>query len=462
MKLTRRAFTQTVLNAGATLPAFSSGKRPNILFILTDDQRFDGLGCAGNTSIQTPNIDKLAKEGIFFRNSFVTTAICCCSRATALTGQYMRRHGVEGFDTPLSESQFSNTYMAQLRKAGYRTALLGKYAIGNPTKHPGLALPKDQFDFWYGFPQSINFLQRVDDKPKYLTSLMVEKAEGFLRSLEQDNPFCMALHFKEPHGPWNFFDPDRPDTYKAAVVKKPTTQTRADYEAQPDFIRKSLNGLDKEAWDEDTDAHFAKDARTCYHLVSGVDVAVGKVMKVLKELGRDENTMVIFTSDNGNLQGEHGLQGKWIMYEESIRVPLIIRDPRLPAKLRGGVRDQMALNIDLAPTMLRMAGVPVPGVMQGRDLGPVLQNARQPWREDWFYEHTYKTVAPRRSIASSEGVRTTKWKYIRYTDQTPVFEQLFDLVSDPTERNNLALVPAHLKTLQKLRKRCASLRTEAA
>ena len=291
---------------------------------------------------------------------------------------------------------------------------------------------------------------------------MVEKAEGFLRSLEQNNPFCMALHFKEPHGPWNFFDPDRPDTYKAAVVKKPVTQTRADYEAQPDFIRKSLNGLDSEAWGDGTDAHFEKDARTCYHLVSGVDSAVGQVMKVLKELGRDENTMVIFTSDNGNLQGEHGLQGKWIMYEESIRVPLIIRDPRLPANLRGGVRDQMALNIDLAPTMLKMAGVPVPGVMQGRDLGPVLQNARQPWREDWYYEHTYKTVAPRRPIASTEGVRTTKWKYTRYTDQTPVFEQLFDLSSDPNERNNLAGLPAHRKTLEKLRKRCATLRTDAA
>ncbi len=463
IQMTRRQFSQGALSAGGSLAAAQpSQKRPNLLLIHTDDQRFDDLSCAGNKTIRTPHIDQLATQGVMFRNSFVTTAICCCSRASLLTGQYMQRHGVRDFVTPLSEAQFSDTYIARLRKAGYRTALLGKYAIGNPAQHPGLSMPKEQFDLWFGFPQSINFRQTEDGKPKHLTPMMVEKASGFLRALEPDRPFCMALHFKEPHGPWNFFDPDRPNQYEDAAVQAPVTQTQAAYEAQPEFIRKTLNGLDSGAWQPDTPSKFTEDARTCYHLVTGVDDAVGKVMAVLRELGRDDNTIVMFTSDNGVLRGAHGLQGKWLMYEESIRVPLIIRDPRLPARLRGGHRDQMVLNIDLAPTMLRMAGVDVPGVMQGRDLAPLLTDPRRPWREDWYYEHTYRPAAPRRSLASSEGVRTKRWKYIRYTDQKPVFEQLFDLQADPNERQNLAGLPVHRKMLDTLRKRTDVLRGQAA
>lgn len=473
MAVSRRQFLQTGAVAGlgalqtravAGLGARSTRtqqKRPNILFIQTDDQRFDDLSCMGNRVLHTPNIDRLAEQGIRFRNAFVTTAICCCSRASVLTGQHMKRHRVRDFQTPLSEAQFANTYAALLRKAGYRTAYLGKYAIGFP-EHSGqaLSLPGHQFDFWYGFPQDFEFRQIVDGKERHLTPLMVEKAIDFLRSNPADRPFCISLNFKEPHGPWNYFDPDRPWLYADAAVPPPATFTKADFEAQPEFIRTSLCGTADGQWPQNATERFLRQARIFFHLVKGVDEAVGKVTAALRELNLDDNTVIIFTSDNGSMRGAHGLIEKWLMYEESIRVPLIIRDPNLPAKLRGSTRDQMALNIDHAPTMLSLAGVPVPALMQGRDLTPVLHDPNARWREDWYYEHTF--AGGRRHIPKSEGVRTTRWKYIHYLEMKPEYEQLFDLKADPLERHNLATEPAHRKMLAALRARCDQLRREAA
>jgi arylsulfatase A-like enzyme len=196
-------------------------------------------------------------------------------------------------------------------------------------------------------------------------------------------------------------------------------------------------------------------------LITGMDAAVGRIMATLEELGLDENTVVIFTSDHGALRGAHGLSGKWIMYEESIRVPLIVRDPRLPSGLRGTRRDQMVLNIDLAPTMLALGGVPVPSHMQGRDIGPLVRDASTGWRSEWFYEHTYNTKPPRRPIAKSEGVRTERWKYIRYLEQDPPYEQLFDLRNDPGETRNLVALAAHADVLAQMRARWEHLGREA-
>ncbi len=464
MSLTRRQFlhsTAAGLGAATAAPGAQSS-RPNILFILTDDQRFDDLSCAGNPVLRTPNLDMLARTGVRFLNSFVTTSICCCSRATALTGQYMRRHGIEDFATPLTAAQFANTYPALLRKAGYRTAFLGKFAVGaDNAEKRNVSLPADQFDYWYGFPQSINFQQMVEGEKRHLTPLMTTKAIDFLKSTPADRPFLMTLCYKEPHGPWNYFDPDRPNAYKDAKIPAPTTHTRADFEAQPEFLRASLNGHKSGKWPDDEDQQLLERTRTCYHLVAGIDESVGHVMAALRELKRDGNTVVIFASDNGVLRGAHGFEGKWIMYEESIRVPLIIRDPRLPKKFQGVTRDQTVLNIDYAPTMLRYAGLPVPSGMQGLDLAPLLTNPNARTRDEWYYEHTYTPGpgSPQLPIAKTEGVRTTRWKYTRYTQDS--YEQLFDLKADPIERNNLASKPAHAKTLASMRERCTALRKQA-
>lgn len=461
MHSSRRTFLRSATALASTLAAQT--QRPNILFIQTDDQRFDDLSCYGNPVLQTPHIDQLAQNGIRFRNHFVATAICCCNRACILTGQNMSRHGIRDFETPLSAAQFAATYPAILRRNGYRTAYLGKYAIGKPAPEiMNLSLPASQFDFWFGFPQSINFKQTEDGKTRHLTPLMTEKAIAFLESTPLNQPFCMSLNFKEPHGPWNYFDPDRPDRYKTSAIRPPSTYTREAFEALPEFLRKSLNGNKEGQWPADAPQKFLDDARTNYHLVSGVDEAVGRVMDALRRIGHDQNTVVIFTSDNGSMRGAHGLSGKWIPYEESIRVPMIVRDPRLSANLRGGTRDEMTLSIDVAPTILSLAGLAPSPRMQGRDLIPLVRNQKPAWREDWFYEHTYNTPPARLPIPASEAVRTTRWKYVRYTSEKPAYEQLFDLQADPIERHNLAALPAHKATLAKLRARCDALKAEAS
>ena len=452
---------QAIVEAPSHMDKGASGQsRPNILFMLTDDQRFDDLSCVGNKIIQTPNLDKLAADGVIFNNAFVTTAICCSSRASILTGQHMRRHRIYDFATPLSSEAMDNTYPVLLRKSGYRTGFLGKMAIGNPSQElRHLSLPADKFDFWFGFPQSINFRQVVDGKERFLTTLLAEKAVEFLRTNPADKPFCLSISFKVPHGPWNFFDPHAPNPYENTEIPPPASYTRDDYEAQPKFLRDSLNGGGE--WPKDPHKRFLDNARTCYRLITGMDSAVGRIMAALEELGLDDNTIVIFTSDHSSLRGTHGLFGKWIMYEESIRAPLIVRDPRLPAELRGTRRDQMVLNIDFAPTMLAMGGVVIPPRMQGRDFGPLLRNESIGWRSEWFYEHTYNTQPPRRPIAKSEGVRTERWKYIRYIERDPPYEQLFDLKSDPGEERNLAGLAEHAGALADMRARWERLGREA-
>lgn len=431
--------------------------RPNVLFFLTDDQPQVCLGAMGNSRIRTPNMDRLAAEGVLFTNAFVTTSICCSNRACILTGQHMRRHGIEDFHTPLSAEAFAETYPALLRKAGYRTGYLGKFAVGWPNpeiRH--LSLPEDQFDFWYGFPQTISFKQVVDGEPRYLTDLMTEKAIQFLRENPSDQPFCLTVALKEPHGPWNYFDPNVPNVYESATLPPPATFTPEAYDALPDFIQRSLGGRGGHGWLKDREAYQER-TRTFYRLVSRADLAVGQIMEAVRELGLDDNTVVIFTSDNGEMQGAHGLAGKWLMYEESIRVPLIICDPRLPSELRGRRSSDMALSIDLAPTMLALAGVPIPNAMQGRDLGPLVRGERIEWRDDWYYEHTYARL-PQHPIPKCEGVRTEGWKYVRYTDFDPPREQLFDLAGDPGEEKDLASNSEYADTLAQLRARCDEYR----
>jgi arylsulfatase A-like enzyme len=436
----------------------AEARRPNILFMFTDDQPQICMGCTGNPLIRTPNMDRLAAEGTLFTHAFVTTAICCSNRACILTGQHMRRHGIEDFHTPLSAEAFDETYPMLLKQAGYRTGYLGKFAVGWPDaeiRH--LSLPAEKFDFWYGFPQTINFLQKENGEERYLTDLVTEKAIEFLGSNPPDQPFCLTIAFKEPHGPWNYFDPDVEDPYEDVEIPPPVTFTPDSYNALPEFLRDGLNGGSGPRWFKNPESH-QEHVRTFYRLITRVDIAVGEIMSALRDLGLDENTVVIYSSDHGSMLGAHGLTGKWIMYEESIRVPLIIRDPRQPAHLRGTLCDEMALSIDLAPTMLTVAGVPVPETMQGRSLEPLVAGRHVEWREDWFYEHVYNTRPPRRPIPKCEGVRSRRWKYVRYPDLNPPYEQLFDLASDPLEEKNLAAADGHVATLSRLRAKCDEYR----
>jgi arylsulfatase A-like enzyme len=198
--------------------------------------------------------------------------------------------------------------------------------------------------------------------------------------------------------------------------------------------------------------------KTAYRLITRADQAVGKILGELERLKLDDNTVVIFSSDHGSLLGDHGLSGKWLMYENSIRVPMIIYDPRVDQKLAGTRRDEMVLSIDLAPTLLALAGLVAPQSMQGKSMVPMVKNESVSWRQHFYYEHTHQTERPRSPIPKTEGIRTTRWKYIRYPDIVPVAEQLFDLENDPLERKNLASIAEHSQRLAELRELCENER----
>jgi arylsulfatase A-like enzyme len=265
----------------------------------------------------------------------------------------------------------------------------------------------------------------------------------------------MAL--KEPHGPWDMEDPELPADLVQQPIPRPKTLTAEAFDKLPAAIRGSLNGGASGKAFLENDARYQEQMAKTYRYIARADIAVGRVLQALREKGCDGNTVVLFSSDNGSLEGAHRLVGKWSMYEESIRVPLIIRDPRLPENTRGR-RIQMALNIDLAPTMLALAGVPIPPAMQGMDLQPILRDSGARGREDWYYEHDVRLGGKGRPLPRCEGVRTAEWKYTRHKGTDPVQEELFHLSADPMEENNLAGDSACAGTLSELRARCAALR----
>lgn len=434
-------------------------KPPNIVIFYTDDQPQRALGYLEDF-FSTPNMDQLAKEGIVFENSFVTTSICCVSRASLLTGQHSMRHGVNSFDTPLTTEQMEQTYNGLLRKAGYRTAFLGKFAIGHPRSAPReLCLPEDQFDLWYGFTQSLSYSQMVDGEKRYVTTIMEEKAIDFIRDTPEGQPFLLTLSLPEPHGqagPWNYRDPDFILEPPPGPPIRPGTMNQEALDQLPQAILDSRNHTSLQEYSERYETYML----TVRDYIARADLAIGRILQALDDQNIADNTVVIFTSDNGSMWGAKGLSGKWNMYEESIRVPLIIYDPRLPASAQGS-RQQMALNIDIAPTILSMAGQPVPEEMQGIDLNRILANPNEQGIKDWYYKHVVETGSQGKPLPRCEGVRTEQWKYIRYIGTDPVQEELFNLHADPLEEDNLANNPEYETILVELRKRCDDLYEKA-
>ena len=427
--------------------------RPNILFILTDDQKWNTLGCMGETNILTPNIDRLAKEGVLFQNHFVTTSICCCSRASILTGQYMRRHGIEDFATPFTIGQWAMTYPALLRQNGYRTGFIGKFGVGNDQAVKAMA---DKFDYWKGVPGQGGkyFIDPNDPNRTHETKKFGEEALDFLGSTSTNQPFCLSISFTAPHARdamphLEQFQPDDRDLSLYAEVKIPESATdNTNFFAKlPKTVQKSI-GHERWLWRFDTPEHYESSVKNYYRLISGIDREVGRILTELEERGLASNTVVIFTSDNGYFLGDRELSDKFYMYEEGLRDPLIIFDPREQSANRGRNENAMTLNIDFAPTMLELAGIAPPAGMQGRSLLPLIENQKPShWRTEFFYEHhTFPTL-----ISSSEGVRTERYAYIRWLNEKPLLEELFDLKTDQLEAHNLAGNPDYAQTLIQLR-----------
>ncbi len=444
--------------SGVFVMADEAPRRPNLVFLMADNQRHDLLGCAGNKMIRTPHIDRLAARGVQFENAFCTTSICAASRASVFTGLYRRAHGYTFNRPPMTRQQLATSYPALLKKAGYRTGFIGKFGV--VVEEGATRQLFDVFRPAMAWAKQQPYLRRDEDgNIKHLTRINGDRALAFLRTCRRGQPFCLSVSFSAPHAQMNSpdphpADPAQADLYKKVTIARPPHSERADFERLPDFIRRSPNRTWHEPYKSPTE--YQRMMRGMYRVITGIDEQVGRIVEELARLGFADNTVLIFTSDNGMMIGEHGLGWIWLIYEGSIRVPLIVCDPRLAEEHRGSRRRQMALNVDLAPTMLVMAGVDVPPAMQGRSLVPLLKGEEVEWRTDFFYEHLFE----HKEIPKSEGVRGSRYVYARYFEQDPVYHQLFDLHSDPHATNNLAGNPDHGAALNRLRTRCEELRAE--
>jgi len=452
---------------------------PNIIFIMTDDHGYQALSCYNDALIETPNLDRIANEGVLFSRSYVTNSICSPSRAVLLTGKFSHENGQRNNGQLFDGSQ--ETFPKLLQAAGYETAMIGKWHLGSdPTG----------FDFWNILPgqgdyynPDFNKMGESSRVEGYVTNLITDAALDWLENRNTEKPFCMLLHHKAPHRCW------MPDTTHLSMfndVKFPLPDNFYDsYEGREaaasqrmhmkDFCPvNDLKMLDKEgeiegtlrkyferqvsrmneaqrtAWDnayaheianykgaslegeallEWSYQRYLEDYLRC---IASVDENIGHILDYLDEHKLTRNTLVVYTSDQGFYLGEHGWFDKRFMYEESFRMPLMMR---LPSRVREGRIDQLVQNIDFAPTFLELAGVAIPDDMQGESLLPLMQNENpEEWRESIYY-HYYEYPGPH-SVKRHYGIRTERYKLIHFYHDIDQWE-LYDLQEDPTEIHNL-------------------------
>ena len=440
--------------------------RPNLVILMTDNQRWDAMGCYGNSIIKTPHIDRLAAKGFKFTNAFCTTSICAATRASIFTGQYRRTHGYSFEEPPMTIAAMRQSYPAVLKTAGYRTGFVGKIGV---RLEPGVT--DEMFDFFRSSKASDTkhpyYQTAPDGTTKHLTRINGDLAVEFLQSTKVAQPFCLSVSFSAPHPEDDneqqyVYDREFEHLYDDVTIPLTLFEPRH-FQELPEFLRVSMN---RQRWFRrfDTPEKYQKMMKGMYRLVTGVDVQVGRIVAEIEKLGAANNTVVVFTSDNGLLVGEHGLTGIWLMYEPSIRLPLVIYDPRQSPHRKGRAVSELALNVDFGPTLLDLAGVEIPSSTQGRSLVPLLTGETVDWPKDFFYEHFYRPShlkTNENNIPRSEGLRTERWKYVHYFGEEPKYEQLFDLASDPREINNLVADPRHGEILAAMRQRTQVLRERA-
>jgi arylsulfatase A-like enzyme len=450
-------FTPTVLAA----PADAAPRRPNVVFIFTDDHAQHAISCYGSAVNQTPHLDRLAAAGARFLNSFVTNSICSPSRATLLTGQYSHRNGVPVF----TSFDGGRDHLAKrMRAGGYHTGMVGKWHLGSdPTG----------FDRWIVLPGQGDYLDPTFLVPGgslsiagHCTTVTTDLGLEFLRTRPKDRPFFLMLHHKAPHRAWQPDEANR-RRFQTAAIPEPATLfddyatrpaalpvneqtiardlTRRDLKLEPpaglgpgqrqrwlaekpmelEVDGRSLTGSDLVRWKY---RRFMQDYLAC---VQGVDDGIGRVLDWLDDEGLAAETIVIYTTDNGFYLGDLGLFDKRFMYEPGLRVPLIARGPGI---VPGSTPDQLVANVDLAPTILDLAGLPVPESMQGRSVAPLLRGQRPAdWRTSVYYRYYHDPG--HHNTRAHYGVRTATHKLIHYWKQDAW--ELYDLVRDPTERHNL-------------------------
>jgi choline-sulfatase len=458
LSFTITAWLMSTVGAHAA-PEPTRDEKPNIVFILVDDQRNDTLGCAGHPVIKTPNIDRLAKRGVRFENMFVNTSICMASRATIFTGLTETSHGYTGGPlpaTPLQKMDVDTSFPVLLRDAGYRNGFYGKQHVKFAEKNE-VALKRMFHDHkvYSGGPHHVKL---PDGSQRHTAELIGDRSVAFLKAQPEGQPFCLYMSFNIAHArdsdhrpgighyPW----PKAVDgLYEDIEPEAPRLGDPKYFEMQPEFLKKSMN-RDRWFWRWDTPEKYKINMRAYYRMLTGMDGVIGRVRETLREKGFADNTVIIYTADNGYYMGDRGFAGKWSHYEQSLRVPLIIDDPRLKNGKGGRLVPQMAMNLDLPATMLDLAGVDVPEKYQGESLLPFVQGKTPPsWRNDLFNEHHMNN----KSIPKWRGVRGERYTYARYYEQDPVYEFLHDLANDPDQTKNLANDPEHAAILKRMRAR---------
>jgi arylsulfatase A-like enzyme len=446
----------------------SAADRPNVVFILTDDQRADGMSCAGHDYLRTPNMDRVAAEGARFTNAFVTTSLCSPSRASILSGLYAHAHGVSNNFTDYPAGL--DSYPLQLQKNGYATAYIGKWHMGEESDdaRPGF----DYFVTHKGqgkyFDTEFNFGgdRGREIQQGYYTDRVTDVAVEWLQQQSSEKPFCLILGHKAPHTPFTPA-PRHEGVFDHVRVGYPGSAFHLD--GKPDWVQQRIDtwhgiygpiyGFRKEfpnASPFDV-GHFSDFVKAYTASLLAVDDSVGRVYETLAQMDVLDDTVLIFTSDNGFFLGEHGMSDKRTMHEASIKVPLLVRFPEKIAA--GTVMHHQVLNVDFAPTILELCGVePMQGI-HGRSWAGLLEDPDADWRDAWYYEYNYEKQFP--YTPNVRGIRTDEWKYVRYPhgDGSPDkhMAELYHLRSDPEEGNNLIGDPAYAQTVAQLRSRLQEL-----
>ena len=472
---------------GSTGAASRQADSPNIIFLLTDDQRDNTFGIMGHGWVKTPHIDQLIQQGVRFSNAYIAEPTCSPSRTSLFTGMHERVNGV-GFTSSyqLNETQWEKSYPSLLRKGGYTTGFIGKFGVEYYTFKGRAA---ETFDFWRGhdgwarfFPKTAkNCVAYYDSDEEIITPVMGESITRFLHTVPDDRPFCLSVSFSIPHGsqtgsmyewqsPANLHPrlKDHPvygNLYRDLDIRIPRETATDPYQYIPKRIMDQDRGRRNQTYFYDYDREICREHHIRYYQqITGLDRVIGDMVATLNKQGLDENTVILFASDHGLLMGEYGMGGKGLLYDLTAKFPCFVYDPRLPKTERGKTVEDLVSSLDLTSTILDYAGIPQPQAMQGCSLVPLVRGDKVPWRDVLFLENLYTG----RDTPFSEGIRKGKWKYIRmfdgvapYTEshtdfagRAPDFEQLFDLAKDPAEKINLMGTYEGADMLRKLRTLC--------
>jgi arylsulfatase A-like enzyme len=460
------AMTGALLTGGMGTNATAqeaSAKRPNLVFFFGEGQRADALSLAGHPILKTPNHDRIGREGVRFRNAFCTNALCAPARATALTGMYSKS------TSALANSDFMEPlpsdiplFTELLHDAGYEVAIVGKVHVRNGAEdrywdyYFGHNAPANNYynpSFKEGRKGKIGSAKQFKDV--YTDDLAVDRALAWLEEDRGDKPFCLLVWFVSPHSP--FYRPRRYlDLYNGTSIPKPATfdDDLKGYPGKPKCFAEATNKIGTTVRG-DTCRTLEEVAKDYYAGLVGVDDNIGRVIAYLEKKGILEDTAILQGSDHGYFLGEWRMYDKRLMHEPSIRVPLMIRYPRrIPA---GLTRDEMVLDVDLAPTLLDLAGVKVPDRMQGRSLIPLVRKEDALFRKEWYYEY-FEWPNPE-SVRPCRGIRTERYKLIHYVMEPQEFE-MYDLAADPGELHNLYGRQDYLEVQAQLTERLEKLRGE--